>query len=88
VNRIDAGHGSDVTGVAISPDGSRVVSSSSDKTVRVWDLQTGVVLATFTRDGRALCCAFIDDHRIAAGDSGGRMYCLSIEIAPDGSLNH
>jgi len=31
-------HGSDVTGVAITPDGRRVISASGDRTLKVWDL--------------------------------------------------
>ncbi|KAF7968096.1 hypothetical protein HWV62_31995 [Athelia sp. TMB] len=35
------GHEDTVNSVSFSPDGSRIVSGSSDKTVRVWDLVTG-----------------------------------------------
>ena len=35
------GHTDDVTSVAFSPDGIRIVSSSADETIRVWDAQTG-----------------------------------------------
>ncbi|KIN96777.1 hypothetical protein M404DRAFT_37725, partial [Pisolithus tinctorius Marx 270] len=36
------GHTSEVSSVAFSPDGKRIVSGSSDKTVRVWDVEGGV----------------------------------------------
>jgi WD40 repeat protein len=39
------GHISDVSSVAYSPDGAHIVSGSDDKTVRVWDAQTGKLLA-------------------------------------------
>jgi len=35
------GHTSDVNSVAVSPDGKTLFSSSSDNTVRIWDLNSG-----------------------------------------------
>ena len=40
------GHTGEVNSVALSADGSRVVSGSSDKTVRLWDTATGECLRT------------------------------------------
>ena len=36
------GHSSIVLGVAVTPDGKKVVSCSDDATVRIWDLASGV----------------------------------------------
>ena len=36
------GHDDTVFSVAFSPDGSKIVSGSYDKTIRVWDVSTGV----------------------------------------------
>ncbi|CAB1063128.1 High-affinity carbon uptake protein Hat/HatR [Olavius sp. associated proteobacterium Delta 1] len=42
------GHEDWVLSVAFSPDGTRIVTASQDKTARVWDLATGAELATFS----------------------------------------
>ena len=65
----------------MSADGRRAISASWDNTLKVWDLETGRALATFTCDAAALCCGFIDSHRLIAGDAGGRIYFLALEEA-------
>ena len=45
--RVLKGHASAVGGVAVTPDGRTVVSCSNDKTLKVWDLETGQCHATF-----------------------------------------
>ena len=40
------GHSSSVSGVAVTPDGKRAVSASWDKTLKVWDLDSGRELRT------------------------------------------
>ena len=74
------GHSDWVTGVAVTPDGKRAVSASEDNTLKVWDLETGEVLATFTCDGAAHCCAFSEALKlIVAGDAGGHVHFLRLE---------
>ena len=67
------GHAAKVRVVAVSPDNKCVVSGSEDKTVRIWEVSTGVLLHTLevralistTTVHRAWCavwlsgCAFI-----------------------------
>jgi WD40 repeat protein len=74
------GHSGTVYGVAVTPDRQRAVSASDDKTLRVWDLKTGEVLATFTCDGTVNCCAY--SHvlmMIVGGDQGGHLHFLRLE---------
>ena len=57
----------------------RAVSASGDKTRKVWDLDSGLLIATFHGDGTAYCCACAAEGRIVAGDGGGRVYILRLE---------
>jgi WD40 repeat protein len=75
-----AATGDRVNAVVATPDGKRAISASEDKTVKVWDLEAGTVIATFTCDAAAHCCAFVDDRRIVAGDASGRVHFLSLEL--------
>jgi len=43
-----AGHYFGVEAVAIAPDGKRAISASADKTLKIWDTDTGIELRTLT----------------------------------------
>jgi WD40 repeat protein len=63
-----SGHTAAATAVAYSPDGSRIVSGSSDNTVKVWDAATGAELSTLrghTGAVTAVACSR-DGTRIAS----------------------
>jgi WD40 repeat protein len=47
VSRTFVGHTHNVYSVAATPDGTKAVSGSDDKTVRIWNIATGKCLGTF-----------------------------------------
>ena len=51
------GHGEYVTSAAFSPDGSLIVSASSDMTSRVWDVKSGATLLTLSGHGDVVTSA-------------------------------
>jgi len=72
------GHQMPVWGVAVSQDGKLAASASFDRTLKVWDLNSGSLVATFTNDGTLMSCAFLTPTRVIAGDAGGRVHFLEL----------
>lgn len=78
LNPVDtlAGHASSVWTLAYTPDGSHLVSGSSDKTVILWKLnqlnQIGTSIAKMERNVWALAAAW-DGRQFAAGDEAGNI---------------
>jgi WD40 repeat protein len=75
------GHSDKVHGMAVSPDGKRIVSGSVDKTVKVWDTATGAELMTlrghddwvgsvaFSPDGKRIISGSGDNTIKGSGDN-------------------
>jgi WD40 repeat protein len=68
------GHSAQVTDLAFTPDGENIVSASNDKTIRIWDWQSGVTLRTIRgylgngSDGKIFAVAVSPDGKtVAAG---------------------
>jgi predicted NACHT family NTPase len=83
------GHSSVVTGVSFSPDGRRIVSCSYDKTLKVWDAETGqemltleghsslVMSVSFSPDGRRIASGSIDNTlKVWDAETGQEMLTL------------
>jgi WD40 repeat protein len=67
------GHSDSVTGVAVAPDGKRVVSASADKTLKVWDLETGRPLHTLEGHSEAVNAVVVtSDGKVAVSASYDR----------------
>ena len=43
-------HGDEVESVAYSPDGTHIVSGSFDKSVRIWNIDSGLEVKSFMHD--------------------------------------
>ncbi len=63
------GHTGGVTSVAVSGDGRRIVSGSRDKTLRIWDAVSGILLITLQgHEGDVMAAAWsADGRRIVSG---------------------
>lgn len=73
--RVLDAHRDKVWGVAFHPREPWLASASHDKTVRIWDLNTGEELQTLTADAKTLrCVAFDPEGRaVVAGAEDGRL---------------
>ncbi len=72
------GHTARIGDLAFTPDGEDIVSASDDKTIRIWDWQSGVTLRTIRgylgngSDGKVFAVAVSPDGKtIAAGGCFG-----------------
>jgi len=72
-----SGHTDTVLSLAFSPDGTSLVSGSSDKTIKLWDMQTGGVVKTF--EGHTGCVLSVsisgDCTKIVSG-SDDKIICV------------
>jgi WD40 repeat protein len=78
------GHTGHIGAHAITPDGERIVTSSIDKTLRMWDIRTGQELFTFTLNDAAAEMEFSPDghHLRARTPQGNRLLIWNGKPAP------
>ncbi|KAG1793194.1 uncharacterized protein HD556DRAFT_525963 [Suillus plorans] len=69
------GHGGSINVVAVFPDKRRMVTGSDDKTLRIWDMKTGVVLKMMKghRNWVSALVVSRDGQLIASGEEGGNV---------------
>jgi WD40 repeat protein len=69
-----------VDAVAVTHDGKRAISGSYDHTLKVWDLSSRSIIASFTAESSIACCSIAPDGlTIVAGGEFGRVYFLQLE---------
>ncbi len=70
-SKILTGHDDNIWAIAFNPDGTKIVSGSSDRTVKIWNSQTGQCLKTFFGHNRPiLSVAFSPDGNTIASCGG------------------
>ena len=77
-----AGHTAGVYALAVSADGRRVISGSYDHTLKLWDINSGKLVATFFGEGAITSVQFAPQIKtIVAGDASGAVHFLRLENA-------
>jgi WD40 repeat protein len=80
------GHKGIIFGLALTCQGRRLISASDDNSLRVWDLETGARISSFTADFPLYCCsASLDGRTIVAGEGARSGKVLFLTLAEDGN---
>lgn len=84
IHTVLSGHKGEVTGVAMLPSGTRVVSCGNDKTVRLWNLMDGKGLQTFggATDAVTSLSVSADGKQLAASCMDNNVYLWDLSSPP------
>jgi WD40 repeat protein len=74
--RVWTGHSHWIRAIAITADGRRIVSSSTDGRIRIWALDAPICLAELDRGPNAAQDIHVDGDRIYAASRNGCVYGL------------
>ncbi len=79
LDRTAGSHTGRVNAIALAHDGRHAISASADGTLKVWDLEHGQCLETFTAEHALRCCAISpDDRKVVAGDEMGSLLIFDL----------
>lgn len=69
------GHTAPVKALAFNSDGSQFISTSYDKKILLWDVESGAAISSFSNGSVAQCAEFfpLDDHVFLAGCANSRI---------------
>ncbi len=74
------GHSRAVADVSFSPDSTRIVTASADKTARVWDRETGEELRCFEHEAAVTAASFSPDgQRVVTASRDGTVRVWDVE---------
>lgn len=67
--------------LSLTPDGHRVISASDDSTLKVWDIESDQIIASFCGDSTLKSCAISpkDGNIIVPGEVSGKIHFLMLE---------
>jgi len=75
-------HAGSVKSMALSPDGSLMVTGASDGILRVWDTRTGVLTQQMDFGGREVQgVAFMDNRHLAVTPQGADLFIMTVDPA-------